>query len=53
MLDAMDTDRLLISLDNALRTLSGAVHAARPCPRPALPPPAPLDRRPSAACPAR
>jgi ubiquinone biosynthesis monooxygenase Coq7 len=29
------TDRLLISLDNALRTLSGAVHAARPCPQPA------------------
>lgn len=28
------TDRLVISLDNALRTLSGAVHAARPCPRP-------------------
>lgn len=28
------TDRLLISLDNAMRTLSGAVHAARPCPRP-------------------
>ncbi len=34
----MDTDRLLISLDNALRTLSGAVHAGRPCPRPAEPP---------------
>jgi ubiquinone biosynthesis monooxygenase Coq7 len=33
----MDTDRLLISLDNALRTVSGAVHAARPCPRPAEP----------------
>lgn len=31
---AMDTDRILISLDNALRTLSGAVHAARPCPKP-------------------
>jgi ubiquinone biosynthesis monooxygenase Coq7 len=31
----MNTDRLLISLDNALRTLSGAVHAARPCPQPA------------------
>jgi ubiquinone biosynthesis monooxygenase Coq7 len=29
----MDTDRLLVSLDNALRTISGAVHAARPCPR--------------------
>ena len=28
----MDIDRLLISLDNALRTLSGAVHASRPCP---------------------
>lgn len=26
------TDRLLISLDHALRTMSGAVHAARPCP---------------------
>jgi ubiquinone biosynthesis monooxygenase Coq7 len=35
----MNTDRLLISLDNALRTLSGAVHAARPTPRP----PAPAD----------
>jgi ubiquinone biosynthesis monooxygenase Coq7 len=32
------TDRLLISLDNALRTLSGAVHAARPCPQPAAGP---------------
>ena len=31
----MNADRLLISLDNALRTISGAVHAARPCPRPA------------------
>ena len=29
---SMDIDRLLISLDNALRTLSGAVHASRPCP---------------------
>ena len=29
----MNADRLLISLDNALRTISGAVHAARPCPR--------------------
>lgn len=28
----MTPDRVLISLDNALRTLSGAVHAARPCP---------------------
>jgi 3-demethoxyubiquinol 3-hydroxylase len=35
---AMDSDRLLISLDNALRTVSGAVHAARPCPRPLAPP---------------
>ena len=26
------TDRLLVSLDNALRTVSGAVHAARPNP---------------------
>jgi len=35
MLDRlMSSDRVLISLDNALRTLSGAVHAARPCPRP-------------------
>lgn len=41
----MTSDRLLISLDNALRTLSGAVHAARPCPRPpsAAVPPAELD----------
>ena len=39
----MNADRLLISLDNALRTLSGAVHAARPCPRPAEPPAAALD----------
>ena len=48
----MNTDRLLISLDNALRTLSGAVHAARPLPTPALPPPAPLtedERRLSGA----
>ncbi len=30
-----DIDRLLSSADNALRTLSGAVHAARPCPTPA------------------
>ena len=30
----MNLDALLISLDNGLRTLSGAVHAARPCPRP-------------------
>ncbi len=27
-------DRFLISLDNALRTLSGASHASRPCPAP-------------------
>lgn len=33
----MNADRLLISLDNALRTLSGAVHAARPCPMPVQP----------------
>lgn len=39
----MDADRLLISLDNALRTLSGAVHASRPCPRPAPGPAAELD----------
>jgi len=31
---AMNPDRLIVSLDNALRTLSGAVHAARPCPQP-------------------
>lgn len=30
-------DRFLISLDTALRTLSGASHAARPCPAPATP----------------
>ncbi len=35
-------DRLLISLDNALRTLSGASHASRPCPAP-LTPGAPLN----------
>jgi ubiquinone biosynthesis monooxygenase Coq7 len=34
----MDIDRLIISLDNALRTLSGAVHASRPCPAPAVAP---------------
>lgn len=28
-------DRALSSLDNALRTLAGAAHASRPCPRPA------------------
>ncbi|MEP7280964.1 MAG: 2-polyprenyl-3-methyl-6-methoxy-1,4-benzoquinone monooxygenase [Rubrivivax sp.] len=38
----MSTDRLLSSLDHALRTLSGAVHAARPTPRPTQPG-APLD----------
>lgn len=49
----MDADRLLISLDNALRTLSGAVHASRPCPQPAGDGPAPdlgeTDRRLSGA----
>lgn len=48
----MNADRLLISLDNALRTLSGAVHASRPCPRAAAAPPAPLtdaERRLSGA----
>lgn len=35
-------DELLIALDNALRTVSGASHAARACPRPAAPG-APLD----------
>ncbi len=39
----MNADRLLISLDNALRTLSGAVHAARPTPRADAPPPRPLS----------
>jgi ubiquinone biosynthesis monooxygenase Coq7 len=38
----MSTDRLLSSLDHALRTLSGAVHAARPIPRPSQAP-APMD----------
>jgi ubiquinone biosynthesis monooxygenase Coq7 len=38
----LQTDRILISLDNALRTLSGAVHAGRACPRPDAPAP-PLD----------
>ena len=47
-------DRLLISLDNALRTLAGAVHASRPfpAPPPAAVTPAPLgdaDRRLSGA----
>ncbi|MDO8419004.1 MAG: 2-polyprenyl-3-methyl-6-methoxy-1,4-benzoquinone monooxygenase [Rubrivivax sp.] len=31
------TDRLLVSVDNALRTVSGAVHAARPNPAGRLP----------------
>jgi 3-demethoxyubiquinol 3-hydroxylase len=30
-------DSVLIALDNALRTLSGANHASRPCPAPATP----------------
>lgn len=30
-------DRFLSSLDNALRTLSGASHASRPCPKPDQP----------------
>lgn len=30
-------DRVFITLDNALRTLSGAQHAARPCPAPLTP----------------
>jgi ubiquinone biosynthesis monooxygenase Coq7 len=30
-------DEVLSSLDTALRTLAGATHAARPCPRPAEP----------------
>jgi 3-demethoxyubiquinol 3-hydroxylase len=30
-------DRFLSSIDNALRTLSGASHASRPCPRPDQP----------------
>jgi ubiquinone biosynthesis monooxygenase Coq7 len=38
----IETDRVLISLDNALRTLSGSVHAGRACPRPDEEP-APLD----------
>lgn len=33
----LSLDRLIISADNALRTLSGAVHAARPNPAQALP----------------
>ena len=31
-------DRLLSGLDNALRTVAGASHASRPCPRPDTPP---------------
>jgi 3-demethoxyubiquinol 3-hydroxylase len=31
-------DRLLSGLDNALRTVAGASHASRPCPRPETPP---------------
>lgn len=31
-------DRLLSGLDNALRTVAGASHASRPCPRPTTPP---------------
>jgi ubiquinone biosynthesis monooxygenase Coq7 len=38
-----DIDRLLSSADNALRTLSGAVHAARPCPAPDDSNPSDLD----------
>ncbi len=38
-----DIDRLLSSADNALRTLSGAVHAARACPAPTGPAEAELD----------
>ncbi|MFZ2652724.1 MAG: 2-polyprenyl-3-methyl-6-methoxy-1,4-benzoquinone monooxygenase [Burkholderiaceae bacterium] len=30
-------DRIFITLDNVLRTLSGASHASRPCPMPATP----------------
>jgi len=33
------TDRLLVSVDNALRTVSGAVHAARPNPAGRMPEP--------------
>ncbi len=35
-------DKLLIAFDVALRTLSGANHASRPCPRPPAPPATPL-----------
>ena len=38
-----DLDRLISSADNALRTLSGAVHAARPCPEAARPADEELD----------
>jgi ubiquinone biosynthesis monooxygenase Coq7 len=38
----MTVERLLISADNALRTLSGAVHAARPNPAGDAPPVEPL-----------
>lgn len=34
----MTLDTLLAAADNALRTLSGASHASRPCPAPAGPP---------------
>jgi ubiquinone biosynthesis monooxygenase Coq7 len=36
-------DQVISSLDNALRTLSGAVHASRPCPAGALQPELSLD----------
>ncbi|MCP5286970.1 MAG: 2-polyprenyl-3-methyl-6-methoxy-1,4-benzoquinone monooxygenase [Burkholderiaceae bacterium] len=39
----MNADRLLISLDQALRTVSGAVHASRPCPQPTATPAQPLS----------
>lgn len=44
-------DTLLIALDNALRTLAGASHAARPCPTAAEPPSplSPADQRLSGA----
>jgi 3-demethoxyubiquinol 3-hydroxylase len=34
LVGVMTLDALLTSLDNGLRTLSGAVHASRPCPQP-------------------
>jgi 3-demethoxyubiquinol 3-hydroxylase len=46
------TDRLLSSLENALRTLAGATPASRPCPRPQLSPAAELteaDKREAGA----